>query len=93
MAGRDFEGIGARSQKWRAFERHVVDLACCVPDRNVRIVHEEFAICNSQVIAGFGLSHGVAPVVLRASARSGAGVPQLWQAIAIFSSQAATTVL
>jgi LAO/AO transport system kinase len=37
---------------------------------------------EAQVIAGFGLSHGPVPVVLRASARSGAGVPQLWQAIA-----------
>jgi LAO/AO transport system ATPase len=37
---------------------------------------------EAQVVAGLGLSHGPAPVVLRASARSGAGVPQLWQAIA-----------
>ncbi len=38
---------------------------------------------EAQVIAGFGLSHTEpAPVVLRASARSGAGVKELWQAIA-----------
>ena len=37
---------------------------------------------EAQVIAGLGLSHAPAPVVLRASARSGVGVPQLWQAIA-----------
>ena len=36
---------------------------------------------EAQVIAGLGLSHGPVPAVLRASARSGAGVSQLWQAI------------
>ena len=37
---------------------------------------------EAQVIAGFGLSHAPAPMVLRASARSGMGVSALWQAIA-----------
>ena len=36
---------------------------------------------EAQVVAGLGLSHLPAPAVLRVSARSGAGVPQLWEAI------------
>ena len=36
---------------------------------------------EAQVVAGLGLSHGPAPAVLRVSARSGAGVPELWEAI------------
>ena len=37
---------------------------------------------EAQVIAGFGLSHRPAPTVMRASARSGLGLSNLWQAIA-----------
>ena len=39
---------------------------------------------EAQVVAGLGLSHGPAPAVLRVSARSGAGVAELWRAIAAF---------
>jgi LAO/AO transport system kinase len=36
---------------------------------------------EAQLVAGLGLSHGPSPAVLRVSARSGAGVRELWEAI------------